>query len=1630
MKSFIEVIKEADETQAKLKFIQDPKSSSKSIANLKRSEDPVVRNAAEEELKRRRDSGDQDAAAHVDPIKDASIHTAQTQVGGEQAQAQEKETKTKEVEPNRIAPFKKGSGKDILNNLKKGKTISGDAPNAIELNPQYIIRADGIKEAAMKSVVFSFGRMNPPTVGHEKLVDKIQAVAKANKADARLFLSRTEGDDKNPLPYSDKLKLAKMAFPGIVQDTPKSMYPAGFIGLLKMLEDKYDKVIIVVGSDRLANIKSLANKYNGSEYKFEEIEVVSAGERDPDEEGVGGMSASKMRAAAKAGDLAKFKSGLPSRLKSAAKLVMDKLKQYLSEDLDEAVLTTSQRLKRRAVMRRFKGKIRMGQRRALRRKANTKVISRRSKRIAIKMMRKRILRGRKYSEISLSARQAVDRQVARRKTVIGRIAKRIEPKLRRAEASRRSGQGYKSISLGPVKKKKLKEGMSRDNLIQSVNAIMKRIIAEQNYSLAPLEQASLIRKSNETGVPVKVIKEVYARGVASWNMGLREDTSPQQWGFARVNSFLAGGFNAYTADRDLAEETEEELLKRIPREEDRNSLGQLETHGRSEEVRKAAAERLKELDRAQPAAQPAAEPVAQSSAQSQGGVDAVRAGSKEQPQDAGQAAATVDLKPASMTGTASSLEVATSVVQNNSQNNQQSQNYDDLARKGDVGAMDKAISKTSEADFIDKESETDVKNPTPRAVAAPQRKETPQHEQRLTARDSAAETIRESIGSAKTLEDRHEISKKITANYAENQAEYTDIAGLKKIPDDRTDLKEKFGSFANLERHRKKLDAQASKYKTLHKSLGYGNPPLTDDYLNKQREDYTVGESDLSLSGESHLKALKQSQKLSSEILTRDSSDDQKDSEYKVPGNITSALGENQSGVGQSYAIENNLDLSNPDDLVKMSCHMINSNFKGKQLPEGSLLHRLGQEGDQNKIDPPPDVKTNEIREYIDVMKSKCPNAKSLTNAQMTIMYTHTMMAVAKTAQTKRDMDTLGWDSSDVESYTFAGTKKELNAQIKALTEYKKDGGTYVVTGDGKKLDIDRAILLASNMGGGENSADTSIIIRNKKTGDLYFRQTSDKSNPSDQTGNTTIRAKHEAAKEDLEARLIAGNITQEEHDAGLKHIESEQEFLKKSIADLTYSRYNSAHNLLAHVKKHGTTDVIKVLKTLSTSKKDSDKYLKAFIKYHDSVFKEQKGESDANKLQRSLEHISSELKKGNAEKLGLSADLQTAITRLNVVSGDKSPWRGYTNVPKVYDSVEEDKKHIANIVHSEERLETNLNSTKPNLGSEMTLLEKLERSHLLPSVKGSLSSSGNPQAYNAWSLTLGHMTPTKEDFAECGGFSNMKELLKNAGSEKTKIVPKGTYATRDLVVKGKHVATDVIGEKDDETAEREKLIQIIQDKFRTKGDPTQWGSVMELSKDFRNCLSKKYPRPRFSKQQNESFLSFADFLEESADKAVGNVPVINAKPIHHKASSHKYHIHHMMDPNVGLKHQVKDFSKRLDKDVDSDIDQFDKPSSKLPDEVSVPTKKSTAQFFAKYKKEREHIHAGEPVDESSHQYTGNEDSWYIDASGQKVQVMHTSDLKNPEDVAKYLKDKNPDDNIGKVMSMKDFLKTQPEKKK
>ena len=1596
MKTFLEVLQEAEDTQSKLNFIKDPNSSTRSIANMaSKSPDPIVQKAAKEELQRRRDNGDQEAGA-AEPNQDPTMHSADTSVGGEQPQKDSAPVK------------KKGSlGKEILKRISSGKTISGDAPNEIKLNPEYILRSDGLKEAAMKSVVFSFGRMNPPTVGHEKLVDKIQAVARANKADAKLFLSRTEGDDKNPLPYKEKIKLAKMAFPGVVQDTPAGIYPAGFIGLLKMLEDKYDKVTIVVGSDRLPNIKALANKYNGSEYKFEEIQVVSAGERDPDEEGVGGMSASKMRAAAMAGDLAKFKSGLPARLKSAAKLVMDKLQSYLSEDLDEAVLSTSQRLKRRAQMRRSKGKIRMGQRRAIRRKANTKQISRRSRRIAIRMMRKRILRGRNYNDISLSARQAVDRQVARRKAVIGRIAKRIEPKLRRSEAGRKSGAGYASISLSSQKKKKLKEGMSHDNLIECVNAIMKRIISEQSYAVTPLEIASLVKKSNDTGVPVKVIKEVYNRGVASWNMGLREDTTPQQWGFARVNSFLAGGFNAYTADRDLLEADDADKHKTIalinnPDTDSKSIVGMLNSG--DPEIKNAANKELeKRRDKGDQEAGSALDDHAQ------------KTSAAEADAPAGQVNAMAT--PSSSVG---GIEAITKVVETLPKVNQQSQPVDGQpdrekplstqdvetrAKKGDSKKIEKAV-KTAASNLGQDEKDLDKENlPVKHVIEKYIEPETfaslKTTEQKLGAYDEISSAISDISASMYALESSDPEDEKLA-----NQ--------VKKL----------YGKNA-----KQALQEQHEKLKIAHAALGELNPPLTDEDIKKRRQKYKKPDQRVIKEG-THNKLLSEGNDIVSTLLTGAI---ESDKDYSVAGNLSSSFNEVSSGKGHSFAIENNLDLTNIDDHMKMACHVFSSNLdkKGK-IPKGSKLDLLGA---KSKSSLPTDVSRKNINGFAARLKESCgKSVDQLNESQIVSLYTSIEMAKSKTISTQRDIKKLGWDAADLQSTTLAGARIEKRHLIKTLKEYKKNGATYVVTGGNppRHLDIDQAITYAQNGGGGENSSDTTILVHNNKTGEIYFRQTSDKSNPQDQTGNTTVNAKHEKMKSMLEAKRLAGVITEQQHKESIARVEKAQSDLRETINKIVSSKSGFVGNIHSYLSSGNDTAVEatkKAFMELGKSGNDQKKYYNTVLAHYDKLATQgvpgfRANATENEKFKKVMAHINDNPGLDQKDKLAPSADLKKAIQNL----GKEKYWKT-KNKPNFGES-EADKASTEAIFRSEEQLEESLIEVHPDMGSELVEREQLERCHLLPSVSGSLTSSGNPQSSDAFDIALGWCSPTAEDWRECTGLTNMADLHKNVRVKKSKISASGGYGSRVVQVKNKDVLQDITSDKDPE----ELGVGVVVDKVRTRGDVKTWTSVQTLEKNVTDCLSKKYPQTDYSGgSKNESFLSFGEFLEESSQiMSVGNQPTINAKPLHHKASGHKYHLHHMMDPNVGLKHQVKDFSKRVDKDVDADIDQFDKPSSKLPDEVSVPTKKSTAQFFAKYKKEREHIHAGEPVDEQkvTPQYTGDENSWYHDASGQKVQVYSQADLKQPEDVGQFLKKPTRQKDIGKMMSMKDFLKTQPEKKK
>ncbi len=165
-----------------------------------------------------------------------------------------------------------------------------------------------------KEVYFTFGRMNPPTIGHGKVLETI--AKKAGGADWKVYASQSVGP-KDPLSYSDKIKHLRKMFPKygrniMVDKGVKNVFDIS----AKLYDQGYKRITMVVGEDRLREFEVLLNKYNGKKarhgfYNFESINVVSAGRRDPDAEGVEGMSASKQRANAKENDYQSFTQGVP-----------------------------------------------------------------------------------------------------------------------------------------------------------------------------------------------------------------------------------------------------------------------------------------------------------------------------------------------------------------------------------------------------------------------------------------------------------------------------------------------------------------------------------------------------------------------------------------------------------------------------------------------------------------------------------------------------------------------------------------------------------------------------------------------------------------------------------------------------------------------------------------------------------------------------------------------------------------------------------------------------------------------------------------------------------------------------------------------------------------------------------------------------------------------------------------------------------------------------------------------------------------------------------------------------------------------------------------------------------------------
>lgn len=180
------------------------------------------------------------------------------------------------------------------------------------------------------TVVFAFGRFQPPTIGHEMLCDFIKTIADWNDADHAIYVSKTQDNKKNPLSITDKIGVLHEMCPSTnfvacdnVIRTP--------VEAVKALNTKYRNLIFISGADRIETLGKVIEQQNGIDYHYGNIRLISAGDRDPDGDGIQGVSGSVAREAALAGDFAKFRKMIPHRVEDdQVKFLMEVISNAIS----------------------------------------------------------------------------------------------------------------------------------------------------------------------------------------------------------------------------------------------------------------------------------------------------------------------------------------------------------------------------------------------------------------------------------------------------------------------------------------------------------------------------------------------------------------------------------------------------------------------------------------------------------------------------------------------------------------------------------------------------------------------------------------------------------------------------------------------------------------------------------------------------------------------------------------------------------------------------------------------------------------------------------------------------------------------------------------------------------------------------------------------------------------------------------------------------------------------------------------------------------------------------------------------------------------------------------------------------
>ena len=438
-----------------------------------------------------------------------------------------------------------------------------------------------------KEVTFVFGRFNPPTTGHEKLFEALKKQSRGGNY--RIYASHSNDAKKNPLQFKDKIKFLRKMFPKHARNIMADKDVRTVLDIaVKLYDQGFTKVSMVAGSDRIREFDVLLNKYNGEKsrhgfYNFEgAINVVSAGERDPDSEGASGMSATKMRMTAQQNDLAGFAKGVPAgfdgkELFNAVRKGMGlKLENTFRQHVDLPVV--SQRREEYVGGGLFKegdninikeenvnGKILVcGTNYVI---VESELGKKRYWLDAIELAEehgagdwgtdkgvKRYIDDTPFmkQEIAAHIKEKEDSDIGHRK---GSQPAKYHTGLSKSTKQKRDAH-FKKKSTEPAPgdaRAKTKPSKHTKKFKQMFGEMADHLTFEDYVIEAKGADAALKKKADKSGMPLAILKKVFQRGVAAWKTGHRPGTNAVQWGLARVNSFTTKSSGTWgKADKDLA----------------------------------------------------------------------------------------------------------------------------------------------------------------------------------------------------------------------------------------------------------------------------------------------------------------------------------------------------------------------------------------------------------------------------------------------------------------------------------------------------------------------------------------------------------------------------------------------------------------------------------------------------------------------------------------------------------------------------------------------------------------------------------------------------------------------------------------------------------------------------------------------------------------------------------------------------------------------------------------------------------------------------------------------------------------------------------------------------------------------